>query len=422
MEVNRTVRYRLHPGSKQKHQQLHGTAGACRCVWNHTVAKLKDEYETLGKCNFHYMSAKVDPTPNVGRCFTIIKRNNFPWLKEYSAYVVKSSLQPIETTYRAFFKDQETGGKLNRKPPQFHGKHTTVPSFPINYQSAKVSGGSLYVQKVGWMKLTGANSYPDGEFKSGRIRYECGNWYAYLVYGVEAQPSLPQDVKEVGIDRNVNADGWAVLSDGMKHPGPDLERKVARRRRYQRKMARQVKGSNRRAITKVKLQKAYQAERFARLNWAHHVSKDIASEYDVAYVEKLNIRGMTKSAKGTKEKPGRNVKAKSGLNRKILASAWGTLELCLDYKMEVRHVPPAYTSQTCHSCGHVDEKNRNGTDFKCTACGHADDADVNAALNILAFGNGAAGRGGGDTGGASCHSRPGKRQDMGKESLADFAT
>ena len=200
---------------------------------------------------------------------------------------------------------------------------------------------------------------------------------------------------------------------------------MARRKRYQRKMARQVKGSNRGAITKVKLQKAYQAERFARLNWAHHVSKSIASEYDVAYVENLGIGNMTKSAKGTKEKPGRNVKAKSGLNRKILASAWGTLEFCLDYKMEVRHVPPAYTSQTCHPCGHVDKKNRNGTDFKCTACGHADDADVNAALNILAFGNGAAGRGGGDTGGTSCHSRPGKRQEMVKvdeESSANFHT
>ncbi|MDE0302358.1 MAG: transposase, partial [Gammaproteobacteria bacterium] len=147
-----------------------------------------------------------------------------------------------------------------------------------------------------------------------------------------------------------------------------------------------------------------------------------ASEYDVAYVEKLNIRGMTKSARGTKQKPGKNVGAKSGLNRQILASAWGTLELCLSYKMEVRHVDPAYTSQTCHRCGHVDKDNRKDSDFKCTACGHTDDADVNAALNVLAFGNGATGRGGGDTGGASCHSRPRKRQEMSNESLADFAT
>ena len=415
MKVPRTVRYRLHPGSARKNRQLHGTAGACRFVWNHMVGKLRDEYEFGIKPDFrHYSLCQV---------FTVMRRKDgtTKWLQDYSSKVVRISLKPIETAYKAFFKDRETGGKLNRELPRFHGKYSTIPSFPIDYQSAKVAMESLYVQKIGWMKMAGNNPYPDGEFKSGQIRYECGKWYAYLVYEVEAEASLPHSIREVGIDRNIAEGRLAVLSDGTKHLGLDLERKVARRKRYQRKMARQVKGSNRRKITKVKLQKAYQAERFARLNWAHHVSKSIASEYDVAYVEKLNIRGMTKSAKGTKEKPGKNVKAKAALNRKILASAWGTLELCLNYKMEVRHVHPAYTSQTCHSCGHVDEKNRNGTDFKCTACGHADDADVNAALNILAFGNGAAGRGGGDTGGVPCHSRPGKRQEMGQSGRRESA-
>ena len=411
MTVHRTVRYRLHPGSAQKNQQLHGTAGACRFVWNHMVGKLRDDYEYYGECNFYYMSTKAIPTQGLGRTFTVLRKHSYKWLQGYSAYVVKSSLQPIETAYKEFFNDRKSGGKLKRRLPQIHGKWTTTPSFPVDRYCARMSGSSLYIQKVGWMKLVGNNPYPDGEFKSGRIRYECGNWYAYLAYEVQAEASLPHTIKEVGIDRNVNADGWAVLSDGTKHPGPDLERKMARRKRYQRKIARQVKGSNRRKITKVRLQRAFRAERFARLNWAHRVSKGIASEYDVVYVEKLNIRGMTKSAKGTVEKPGRNVKAKAGLNRKILACAWGTLELCLNYKMEVRKVNPAYTSQTCHKCGHVDKDNRKKLNFKCTACGHADDADVNAALNILAFGNGATGRGGGDTGGASCHSRPVKRQE-----------
>ena len=408
MKVHRTVRYRLHPGTRRKNQQLHGSAGACRFVWNHMVGKLKDEYEFGIKPDWrHYSLCNV---------FTVMRRDDgtTKWLQKYPSKVVRASLQPIETTYKAFFEDIQTGGKLNRKPPQFHGKHTTTPGFPIDYQSAKVTGESLYVQKIGWMKLVGNNPYPDSEFKSGRIRCEAGDWYAYLTYEVPVQASLPHSIREVGIDRNIAEGRLAVLSDGTRHPGPDLALKVARRKRYQRKMARQVKGSNRRKITKVRLQKAFQAERFARLDWAHHVSKNIASEYDVAYVEQLNIRGMTKSAKGTKQKPGKNVKAKATLNRKILASAWGTLELCLNYKMEVRKVHPAYTSQTCHSCGHVGKDNRKQSDFKCTACGHADDADVNAALNILAFGNGATGRGGGDTGGAPCHSRPVKRQEIGQ--------
>ncbi|MDE0611217.1 MAG: transposase, partial [Gammaproteobacteria bacterium] len=359
MKVHRAVRYRLHPGSARKNQQLHGTAGACRFVWNHMVGKLRDEYEAWGTCNLSYMSTKNVPTPGLGRTFTVLRKHSYKWLQGYSAYIVKSSLQPIERTYQAFFKDLETGGKLNRKPPQFHGKWTTTPSFPINYQSAKVAGDSLYVQKVGWMKMTGTNPYPDSEFRSGTVKYECGNWYAYLAYEVEDQASLPHSIKEVGIDRNIAEGRLTVLSDGTMHGGPDLERKMAKRKRYERSMARKrevywknqkspcgpkpqgrprYQPSKRYLRTQIKHQRACAAERFARWSWAHHVSKGIASEYDVAYVEKLNIRGMTRSSRGTKGRPGRNVKQKSELNRQILASAWGTLELCLNYKMEVRHV------------------------------------------------------------------------------------
>ncbi|MCY4522120.1 MAG: transposase, partial [Caldilineaceae bacterium] len=85
------------------------------------------------------------------------------------------------------------------------------------------------------------------------------------------------------------------------------------------------------------------------------------------------------------EKPGTNVKAKSGLNREILASGWGQLERNLDYKAGlVVKVDPAYTSQTCAVCGHAGQANRKTrATFKCTACGHTANADRNAAINIL---------------------------------------
>ena len=68
---------------------------------------------------------------------------------------------------------------------------------------------------------------------------------------------------------------------------------------------------------------------------------------------------MTQSAKGTREEPGTNVKAKAGLNRAILASGWGQLERKLAYKAgEVVKVDPAYTSQTCSRCSHVNKANR----------------------------------------------------------------
>ena len=97
---------------------------------------------------------------------------------------------------------------------------------------------------------------------------------------------------------------------------------------------------------------------------------------------------MTKSAKGTVETPGRNVSQKSGLNREILKSNWGRLELNLAYKAgELVQVDAAYTSQTCAVCQHVDKESRKTQAvFQCTACGHTANADHNAAINILARG------------------------------------
>ena len=97
---------------------------------------------------------------------------------------------------------------------------------------------------------------------------------------------------------------------------------------------------------------------------------------------------MTRSAKGTTENPGRNVRQKSGLNREILAQGWYGIRSKLGYKSAWNHrnfVPVAapYTSRTCPKCGSTDKRNRLSRDiFRCTDCGHTNDADVNAAENI----------------------------------------
>jgi len=104
-------------------------------------------------------------------------------------------------------------------------------------------------------------------------------------------------------------------------------------------------------------------------------------------VEDLNIRNMSRSAKGTAERPGRNVRAKTGLNRGISRSGWGLLVRRLEDKApgRVEKVPAAYTSQRCSACGHVDGRSRESqARFRCTACGYAGNADVNAARNIAA--------------------------------------
>jgi putative transposase len=109
-------------------------------------------------------------------------------------------------------------------------------------------------------------------------------------------------------------------------------------------------------------------------------------------VEDLKTKNMTRSAKGTLEHPGRNVRAKSGLNRAILAKGWHQFALALTSAARctgttVVKVPAAFTSQRCSTCGHVDPKSRESQAvFRYTSCAHYEHADVNAAKNILAAG------------------------------------
>ena len=114
--------------------------------------------------------------------------------------------------------------------------------------------------------------------------------------------------------------------------------------------------------------------------------------------------------------PGRNVAQKAGLNRSMLDVAPGETRAQIEYKMRrsgggVHYVNPAYTSQRCHECGHVDAGNRpTRNDFLCLSCGHAACADHNASRNILQLGRKA--RTGGLPG-VACGSNPvaGRKQE-----------
>jgi IS605 OrfB family transposase len=148
-----------------------------------------------------------------------------------------------------------------------------------------------------------------------------------------------------------------------------------------------------------------------RADWQRKQALQIVRENAVVVVEALTIQHMTRSAAGTSEAPGRNVRAKSALNRSILARGWGSMRQRLKSKAEemcgrVIEVDPRHTSQTCPRCEHIDRDNRETqAQFACVACGYTGHADIVGALNILARGLSAgalpaAGRGGFATGSA----------------------
>ena len=115
------------------------------------------------------------------------------------------------------------------------------------------------------------------------------------------------------------------------------------------------------------------------------MSRKLATKAGTVAVEGLNVKGMTRSAKGTAEEPGTMVAQKAGTNRVILNTGWTALKGMLEYKAaNVIVVPAMNTSRKCHECGAVDEPRTAelGTISSCLACGHAAHADLNAAKNI----------------------------------------
>jgi putative transposase len=124
----------------------------------------------------------------------------------------------------------------------------------------------------------------------------------------------------------------------------------------------------------------------------HKLSTDISKNQAKVFVEELEIKNMSASAKGSIEEPGRSVKSKSGLNKSILDQGWFELRRQLNYKLfwmggMLADVNPRYTSQQCSSCGHIEKRNRVAQEvFRCKVCSHEEHADINAAKNILTVG------------------------------------
>jgi IS605 OrfB family transposase len=119
----------------------------------------------------------------------------------------------------------------------------------------------------------------------------------------------------------------------------------------------------------------------------HKVARGIVNAAGTIALEALNLRAMTRSAKGTLEQPGRNVAAKARLNRRILDASFGRLHRLIVEKAEeaartVVLVDPKFSSQTSAQCGHVAKESRRRRRFRCVGCGYANHADVNAALVI----------------------------------------
>ena len=385
----RAVTYRLHPGTRAKHRRLVRIAGACRYVWNHFLACNRRDYAAfkLRKAMFDMglVFGKPSPPPvsfqSMCVRFTALRRET-PWLQRLPYVPVRYVLKyQAEAWKRAF-----AGGGFPRFKARRGDDSFTLP------QNVRVRDGALSVPKVGRVRLSrrGGNPYAEYPPVKATVKRVNGKWYCVVVYRISAV-ARPDNGLALGVDMNCRQ---VAASTGDLLRMPDMARLQARKRRYQRMVARRRKGSNRRNRARHRLARTQRRIATIRHRWHHETSRVLAGTAGLLAVEDLKTKAMTRSAKGSAENPGRNVRQKAGLNREILNTGWAQLRQMLEYKAaHVEAVPPMYTSQTCRHCGTADpESRRSQSEFECVHCGHTGNADVNAALNIMASATGAAGR------------------------------
>ena len=387
--VHRSVRLRLLPGSRAVAHQLAGTAGACRFVWNHFLALKRQQYRDY-RCWQDYKIGPEKPKPNLtffgmGLEFTALRHHpRTAWLQAYGMEEVRYSLKYLADAYRAFLKGP-------RGYPKFKSRYRNQDGFTLPH-NVELGDHQLHVPRIGQLRVKGSNLYAaSGKALAARI-VQAGTavrpkWYVHLTYAVPiSQVKKGAAEGAVGLDRNV---GQATDSEGAVYPMTPTARLDTKIRRTQRRQARKGQGSRRRRRLAGQLTKLQRQRQRIRHNDTHHIGRRLADKAHTVVVAQLPVSRMTKSAQGTREHPGTNVKAKSGLNREILATHWSQLEQRLAYKCgRLLQVNPAYTSQTCSHCGGVDKHNRpTQAAFVCVTCGFALHADWNAALNILGRAN-----------------------------------
>jgi transposase len=378
-------RYRLLPTPAQE-AVLRDHCAHARYVWNLAVEQ---------HSHWHPGRTSAPGYLEQSRQLTAARAEH-DWLAAGSQMVQQQALRDFAQAMAAFFDPANPAGppswRKARRDEGFRIVGRRGRQWDVRRLNRKA--GEAWIPKVGWVRFRWSRAVPPGVKSYPETMHRAGRWHIAFAAIPDPVPG-PGNGEVVGIDRGVAVSAALSTGELLRVSGLTV-RERKRLRRLERKLARARRGSERRKGVRLAIARLKARETDRRKDWAEKASTDIARRFDTIRVEDLLIKNMTRSAKGSAGNPGRNVRQKSGLNREILRSGWGLLVRRLEEKAasRVEKITPAFTSQRCSACGHVDAKSRESqARFVCTACGFACNADVNAARNIAA-GHAVAARGG----------------------------
>jgi putative transposase len=295
-------RYRLLPTPAQE-AVLRDHCAHARYVWNLAVEQ-----------HSHWRPGRKGAPGYLEQCRQLTEaRAEHPWLAAGSQTVQQQALRDFARAMTAFFDPANPARRPSwRKAGRDEGFRIVGRGRQREVRRLSRKVGQVWVPKAGWVRFRWSRAVPPGA-KSYRVTMDhAGRWHVAFAV-IPAPVPAPGNGQAVGIDRGVVVS--VALSTGELLYAPALTgRERIRLRRLQRTLARAKRGSNRRGRVKHAIARLKARETDRRKDWVEKTSTDIVRRFDVIRVEGLQIGNMTRSARGTRDSPGRNVRQKAGLN------------------------------------------------------------------------------------------------------------
>ena len=372
MQLRKAFKFEIMPNGNQI-RRIKQFCGCSRFVFNRALAWQNEQYEQDNSFKFSYTKiANLLPQ----------WKKELVWLKECHSQVLQQSLKDLESAFKNFFQKRADFPKFKKKGVKESFR------FP---QGCKLEqeNDRLYLPKIGWIRYRNSREVV-GEVKNVTVSQKCGRFFVSIQ--TEFEYEIPTHKGgEIGIDMGVAR--FATLSNGeFFEPLNAFKTDKGKLAKLQRQLKNKVKFSQNWQKLKAKIAKLHHKIANCRKDFLHKISTQISKNHAMIYIEDLQVSNMSKSAKGTVEAHGKNVKQKSGLNRSILDQSWFEFRRQLSYKTQWQGgflvaVPAQNTSRTCPCCGHVAKENRQTqANFECVECGYTENADVVGALNVLGRG------------------------------------
>ena len=377
MQRLQAYQYELMPNGEQR-RKMRRFAGSCRFVFNKALALQKENHEAGNKFIGYVAMAK--------RLTGWRNGVDTPWLKDVPCHPLQHALKDLEKAYKNFFAKRADFPRFKRKGSGDSFRYPDPKQIKLDQVNSR-----LCLPKLGWLRYRNSRDVL-GELRNITVSQSGSKWFVSIQTQREVEPPVHPATSIVGID--VGIARFATLSDGsFIEPLNTFRKHEQRLARYQRAMFHKQKFSNNWKKAKARIQKIHTRIANVRRDFLHKTTTTISKNHAIVCIEDLQVRNMSKSTGGSSDSPGRNVKAKSGLNKSILDQGWFEFRRQLEYKQawlggEVLALPPRNTSRTCPACGHVSAGNRQTqARFGCVECGYENNADLVGAINVLERGH-----------------------------------